>query len=75
MQKYAYQNDWNPPIEIKLISKNYPAIGKYISIVNEWLKQDEKGPRKQRHTITRVFKRLQEECGYKGSLCYSQEIF
>ena len=42
-------------------------MGDYIEIVDKWLEQDEKEPRKQRRTITKVFKRLQNEHGYTGS--------
>ena len=41
----------------------------YIPIVDEWLERDEREPRKQRHTIMRVFHRLRDECGYEGSYC------
>jgi transposase len=67
VQKYAYRNNWNPPVELKMQPEEYPVLGDYIPIINEWLEQDEREPRKQRHTITRVFKRLQKEHGYKGS--------
>jgi len=67
VQKYAYQNNWNPAVEFKMKPEDYPVLGEYIPSINEWLEQDEREPRKQRHTITRVFERLQKECGYKGS--------
>ena len=66
VQKYAYRNDWQPPVEPKMNPAAYPVLGEYIPKINEWLEHDEREPRKQRHTITRVFKRLQEECGYEG---------
>jgi transposase len=47
--------------------EDYPILGEYIPIINEWLEQDEREPRKQRHTITRIFNRLQKEHGFKGS--------
>ena len=67
VQKYAYRNDWNPPVEPKMNPEEYPVLGEYIPTINEWLEQDEREPRKQRHTITRVFKRLQKEHSYAGS--------
>jgi transposase len=45
------------------------VLGEYIPIIDEWLEQDEREPRKQRHTIKRVHKRLQKEHGFKGSYC------
>jgi transposase len=67
VQKYAYRNNWNPPAEPNMKPEEYPVLGEYIPTINEWLEQDEREPRKQRHTIKRVFDRLQAECGYKGS--------
>lgn len=67
VRKYAYRNNWNPAAEPKMKSEEYPVLGEYIPVINEWLEQDEREPRKQRHTIKRVFDRLQKEYGYKGS--------
>ena len=67
VQKYAYQNDWNPPVKLKTEPEAFPVMGEYIRIVNEWLEADEREPRKQRHTVKRIFVRLREEHGYKGS--------
>jgi transposase len=66
VQKYAYQNDWNPPV--KLTEPNaYPVMGDHIPIVNGWLEQDEREPRKQRHTVRRIYNRLRDEHGFEGS--------
>ena len=67
VQKYAYCENWNPPVEPKMQPEDYPILGKYIPKINEWLEGDESEPRKQRHTTTRVYKRLQKEKGYTGS--------
>lgn len=67
VQKYAYRDNWSPPVQIKMHPEEYPVLGEYIPAINEWLEQDEREPRKQRHTITRVYNRLKKECGYKGS--------
>ena len=69
VQKYAYRNDWNPPVVPNTSPSDFPVLGDYIPIIDEWLEQDEREPRKQRHTITRVHKRLQKEHGFKGSYC------
>ena len=66
VQKYAYRGNWSPPAR-EIRPERFPALGEYISTINEWLEQDEREPRKQRHTATRVYGRLQEERGYKGS--------
>jgi transposase len=67
VQKYAYQNNWNPPVKLRLTPEAFPVMGEYIPIVNEWLEQDEREPRKQRHTVKRIHDRLCMEHGYSGS--------
>jgi transposase len=67
VRKYAYQNDWNPPVKLKTDAETFPVIGDYIPIVNEWLDDDEREPRKQRHTAKRMFERIRDEHGYTGS--------
>lgn len=44
----------------------YPVLGPYLTIINKWLKEDQDRPRKQRHTATRITKRLQKEYEYTG---------
>ena len=67
VQKYAYREDWNPPVNPKMNPEDFPVLGEYIPLINEWLEADEREPRKQRHTIVRIYKRLQKEKGYPGS--------
>lgn len=67
VRKYAYQDDWNQPTTPTAPQREFLAMGDYTKIVDGWLEQDEREPRKQRHTITKVFKRLQNECSYTGS--------
>ena len=67
VQKYAYRDDWNPPVKLSTSPEDYPVLGTYIPVIDGWLEQDERELRKQRHTITRIYSRLQNEQGYKGS--------
>jgi transposase len=67
VQKYAYQEDWNPAAKENLEPKKYPVLGEHIPTIDVWLEQDMREPRKQRHTIKRVYERLRDECGYRGS--------
>ena len=67
VQKYAYQDNWSPPVKLKTGPEAFPVMGEYIAIVNEWLEQDEREPRKQRHTVKRIYHRLRDEHGYQGS--------
>jgi transposase len=45
----------------------YPVLGKYLSIIDGWLEKDKESPKKQRHTAVRIFHRLEQEHGFKGS--------
>lgn len=45
----------------------YPAVGPYISIIEQWLTNDKAQPKKQRHTARRIYNRLKSEHGYQGS--------
>jgi transposase len=45
----------------------YPVLGPYISIIDRWLERDKEQPRKQRHTAVRIYHRLRDEHGFKGS--------
>lgn len=67
VQKYAYQKNWNPPVKLRTDPGAYPVMGEYIPIVDDWLAQDVREPRKQRHTVKRIYKRLRDEHGYRGS--------
>jgi transposase len=65
--KYAYQEQWDDNHLPKIKPERYPVLHDFIAVIDEWLENDRREPRKQRHTITRVFKRLQEEHGFQGS--------
>lgn len=67
VQKYAYQENWSVERLPNLEAENYPSLEKYIPSIDEWMELDRKLPRKQRHTATRIYRRLVEEQGYQGS--------
>jgi len=67
VRKYAYQDNWSPPVTLKTGPEAFPVMGEYIPFVDEILAQDEREPRKQRHTVRRIYDRLRKEKGYKGS--------
>ncbi|MGB3226085.1 MAG: hypothetical protein WBB23_25080 [Desulforhopalus sp.] len=48
-------------------SQQFPVLGPYRSLIEEWLKKDKEQPKKQRHTARRVYNRLRTEQGYQGS--------
>lgn len=45
---------------------SYPALGKFISIIDAWLESDKSRPRKQRLNSERIFQLLQEDYGFTG---------
>jgi len=45
----------------------FPVLDKYLTVIDAWLTGDKCSPKKQRHTARRVYNRLVEEHGYKGS--------
>lgn len=67
VQKYAYQENWSEGALPTLKAENYPSLGPYIPIIDVWLEEDLKLPRKQRHTAWRIFCRLRDEHGFTGS--------
>ncbi|MDY0252762.1 MAG: IS21 family transposase [Candidatus Methanomethylophilaceae archaeon] len=44
----------------------FPVLGPYLSIINEWLRQDKEQPKKQRHTARRIYNRLRNEYEFTG---------
>ncbi len=45
----------------------FPVLGCYLDTIDGWLKDDREVPKKQHHTARRIYHRLVEEHGYKGS--------
>ena len=44
-----------------------PVLGPFKGLIEQILKEDERQPPKQRHTAVRIFERLRDEHGYRGS--------
>ena len=69
--KYIDMADFNEPLPIPASEKRFcPKLEPYKSIINSWLEEDKKYPRKQRHTATKVYDRLTKEvpgfdCSYR----------
>jgi transposase len=51
-------------------ARKKPVLGPFLGVIDEILAADTEAPPKQRHTARRIFERLRDEYGYKGS--YSQ---
>lgn len=45
----------------------FPVLGPYLQIIDKWLTDDKKSPRKQRHTAVRIYRRLCNEHGFTGA--------
>ena len=67
VSKYAEMDDWNADKLPSLAQENYPILGKFIPMIDEWLEADKTAPRKQRHTAKRIYDRLCDEADYTGS--------
>jgi len=67
VRKYALREDWSEDKLPNLEAENYPILKAYIPTIDEWMEEDRKVPRKQRHTAARIYQRLKEEKGYTGS--------
>ena len=66
VKKYACCDDWNETKLPDIEPKSYPVLGSYIGVIDSWLEQDRKVPKKQRHTAKRIYDRLKDEYGYPG---------
>ena len=44
-----------------------PKLDGFTDLIEQWLSEDRTRPRKQRHTAKRVFDRLRDEYGFRGS--------
>ena len=85
VQKYVDMTDFNLP-KPKPVSDNRfcPKLDPYKATIDDWLLEDKKAPRKQRHTAKRVFTRFKKEfkdfnCSYRTVALYyavkHKEIF
>lgn len=66
VQKYAYKTDWNEEAKPMRESEKYPVLGEYIPTIDEWLENDRREPRKQRHTAMQIYNRLKKEQQFQG---------
>lgn len=50
-----------------ILPVRYPVLNPVIPLIDNWLKEDESQPKKQRHTARRIWIRLKEETEFNGS--------
>jgi transposase len=67
VRKYARMDDFNRSGLPNMTPEAHPRLGPFIPVIDEWLEQDARQPRKQRHTAIRIHTRLREEHGFTGS--------
>ena len=58
--------DSGVPVYRRTAPKRYPALEPVIPLIDNWLKEDESQPKKQRHTARRIWIRLKEEADFTG---------
>jgi len=58
--------DSTVPVYRRTAPIRYPVLQPVIPLIDNWLKEDESQPKKQRHTATRIWIRLKEEAGFTG---------
>jgi transposase len=54
------------PVYQRTAPIRYPVLQPVIPLIDNWLREDESQPKKQRHTARRVWIRLKEEAGFTG---------
>ena len=71
VRKYIDQEDFSPPKPVPESEVVHESkLDPYKPMIDQWLTDDKKAPRKQRHTAKRVFRRLEKEapgfnCSYR----------
>ena len=57
--KYVDMTDFNPPAPKPAAQQQHcPKLNPFKPLIDLWLTEDKKAPRKQRHTAKRVYERL-----------------
>lgn len=52
--------------------RKQPVLEPVKAVIDAWLEEDQRRPRKQRHTAQRIYERLCSEHGFTGSVCTVQ---
>ena len=56
-----------PPGYRRTAKVRRPKLDGFTELIDQWLEEDRRRPRTQRHTAKRVFDRLRAEYGFRGS--------
>lgn len=49
------------------VKKEAPVLGPFKALIDQWVAEDEKKPRKKRRTARRMYELLKQELGYRGA--------
>lgn len=69
IRRYIKKDDWNTPPKA-LPMAEFPKLDPFKADIDEWLTQDKKAKRKQRHTAKRVYDRLVKKYGSDFNCSY-----
>jgi transposase len=85
VRMYLEKEDWNEIQSSPLAGVEFPKLDPFKAAIDDWLTEDKKAKRKQRHTAKRVYQRLVEKhrenftCSYRTVAGYvakrKKEIF
>ncbi|CAA7600770.1 IS21 transposase-type HTH domain protein [Acididesulfobacillus acetoxydans] len=72
IRKYLETEDWNEPVPVQAVEsmRKFPKLEPYMKDIDEWLEEDKRARRKQRHTARRVFDRLRSKYGIRFDCSY-----
>jgi transposase len=57
-----------PPGYHRAAPRPKPKLDPFLPVIHQILEDDRKAPKKQRHTVNRIYQRLRDEHGYDGGL-------
>ncbi len=58
--------DAGPPRYTLRVPRRRPVLEPFLTVIDQWLREDQGRPPKQRHTAHRIYHRLASEFGFKG---------
>ncbi|CAM4431565.1 Integrase catalytic domain-containing protein [Paenibacillus alkaliterrae] len=70
VKMYLEKEDWNEAIPSVPRDSTFPKLSPYKETIDQWLEEDQKAKRKQRHTAQRVYNRLAEHYGEDFTCSY-----
>jgi transposase len=70
IRKYIYQEDWNTRVKTEEVKHTFPKLDPFKADIDQWLEEDKKARKKQRHTAKRIYDRLYEKYQDKFNCSY-----